>query len=479
MHDELETVLAEAAAAAAPVAAAGTTGRRAWLCAVADALEAASGELLPLAHAETHLPEHPRLAGELVRTTFQLRFLGDVIAEGSVHDAVVDTADPDWPMGPRPDLRRHQVPLGPVLVFAAGNFPFAFSVAGGDTAAALAAGCPVVVKAHPGHPELSRRTAAIVRDALRAAGAPDGAFALVEGVETGVDALRDPRIAAAAFTGSVHGGRALHDIAAARPVPIPFFGELGSVNPVVVTPSAAAGRPDEIVSGLVGSATLGAGQFCTQPGVVFVPAGSGLEGRVQEAIAAVEPQPMLTAAGAQAFAQRRAALAAHPGVHSSTAAGDTGDGLAPRPSAHVTTAAALAADPDALGAECFGPSTLLVTWSGTGELHAALRALGGALTATVHGNPGDPELPELLPLLAGLAGRLVWNGWPTGVTVSWAQQHGGPYPATTAPSTTSVGAGAVSRFLRPVAWQGFPQELLPPELRDDDPGVPQRRDGVR
>jgi NADP-dependent aldehyde dehydrogenase len=244
--------------------------RAEWLHAIAATLDAHAGELIPVAKRETHLPEG-RLIGELARTTFQLRLLADRLAQGAVSDIRVDHADPDWPMGPRPDLRRTHVPLGPVLVFAASNFPFAFSVAGGDTASALAAGCPVVLKAHPGHPDLSRATAALVLSALTDSGAPDGTFGLIEGQQAGADAVGDPGIKAVAFTGSTAGGRALFGLATSRPEPIPFYGELGSTNPVVVTPRGWASRPDTIATGFAGSVMLGAGQFCTKPGLIFVP----------------------------------------------------------------------------------------------------------------------------------------------------------------------------------------------------------------
>src|SRR3954468_21650006 len=245
----LEKILTGAAAAARPAAEATPAERARWLVAAADALDAAADDLVPLAHRETHLPATPRLAGELKRTTFQLRLFGEVLTDGEYLGATVDHADPDWPMGPRPDIRRVKTAIGPVLVFAASNFPFAFSVAGGDTASALAAGCPVIVKAHHGHPELSARTAAILIGALEESGAPSGVLALIHGTETGVQALKDPRIQAGAFTGGIPGGRALFDIAQQRNVPIPFYAEMGSNNPVFVTRGAAAERPAAIAEG--------------------------------------------------------------------------------------------------------------------------------------------------------------------------------------------------------------------------------------
>ncbi|RJQ79860.1 aldehyde dehydrogenase (NADP(+)) [Amycolatopsis panacis] len=476
---DLERVLGAAAAAARPFAASTPAARAGWLTAVADALDAEAEKLIALAHAETHLPAAPRLKGELARTTFQLRLFGEVLRDGAYLGATVDHADPAWPMGPRPDIRRVLVPVGPVLVFAASNFPFAFSVAGGDTASALAAGCPVVLKAHPGHEELSARTGEIVAAALVAAGAPEGTFAVIHGVEQGVTALRDPRIAAASFTGSVPGGRALFDIAMARPAPIPFYGELGSVNPVVVTPGALSARGEAVAKGYAGSFSLGAGQFCTKPGLLLVPEGHGLEGTLSEAVGGVARQDMLNERIAAGFANKLAELRAAPGV-SSLVEGDRQD-LGCTPSLLTTTAKEFLAGGDAVREEHFGPASLVVTYADQAELIEVLDTLEPGLTATVHGEEDEAEyVRALLPSLTRLAGRLLWNDWPTGVTVSWAQQHGGPYPATTAPTTTSVGTAAIERFLRPVAWQGFPDALLPEALREGNPWqLPRRTDGAR
>ncbi|GAA3580101.1 aldehyde dehydrogenase (NADP(+)) [Amycolatopsis ultiminotia] len=476
---DLERVLTEAAAAARPFAAGTPAERAGWLIAVADALDAEAEELIALAHEESHLPAAPRLKGELARTTFQLRLFGAVLRDGAYLGATVDHADPEWPMGPRPDIRRVLVPIGPVLVFAASNFPFAFSVAGGDTASALAAGCPVVLKAHPGHEELSARTGGIVAAALAAAGAPAGAFAVIHGVEQGVTALKDPRIAAASFTGSVPGGRALFDIAVSRPHPIPFYGELGSVNPVVVTPGALAARGEAVAKAYTGSFSLGAGQFCTKPGLLFLPEGHGLDDTLREAVGAVARQEMLNERIASGFTDKLAELREAPGV-TSLVDGDRQD-LGCTPSLLSTTAKEFLAGGEAVREEHFGPASLIVTYADQAELIEVLDTLDPGLTATVQGEDDEAEyVRALLPSLTRLAGRLLWNDWPTGVTVSWAQQHGGPYPATTAPTTTSVGTAAIERFLRPVAWQGFPDALLPEALRADNPWqLPRRTDGTR
>ncbi|MGA6166462.1 aldehyde dehydrogenase (NADP(+)) [Amycolatopsis magusensis] len=474
---ELDRVLA-AAAQAAPALAGSTPAERAgWLTAAADALDAAADELVVLAAEETNLPESPRLRGELKRTTFQLRLFGQVLTDGAFLRATVDHADPDWPMGPRPDIRRVLTPIGPVLVFAASNFPFAFSTAGGDTASALAAGCPVVLKAHPGHPRLSDLTGRILRTALREAGAPEGVFAVVHGRETGVTALKDARISAASFTGSVPGGRALFDIANARPVPIPFYGELGSVNPVVVTPGAVKARGEEIAKGYAASFTLGAGQFCTKPGLVFLPDEHGLDTALKSALDGAAAQQMLNDRIAGGYREGVAALRSAEGVEVVSESEAAGAGFTP--TLLKTTAENFAKGAEVLRHECFGPASLVITYSSQEELIGLLDGLEPGLTATLHAE--ESEVDDVRPLLAPLAriaGRVLFNDWPTGVTVTWAQQHGGPYPATTAPTTTSVGTAAIDRFLRPVAWQGFPDALLPPALREDNPWrLPRRTDG--
>jgi NADP-dependent aldehyde dehydrogenase len=477
--DEVKQVVAAAAGAAGPWAGLDRSARSQALRAVADQLDAAADELVPIGARETHLGEQ-RLRSELRRTTFQLRMFADVVDDGGYLDVRIDHADPDWPMGaPRPDLRRILHPLGPVLVFAASNFPFAFSVAGGDAASALAAGCPVVVKAHPGHPELSAATAAQVQQALAAAGAPAGVLGLIFGTDAGVAALRAPEIKAASFTGSIAGGRALFDIASSRPEPIPFYGELGSVNPVFVTEAAAASRTDQIVSEFVASFTLGAGQFCTKPGVLLVPRGSEIVEQLAEA-ELPGPATLLYPRIQQGYVENVRELAAQPAVSVLR----SGDPYAdpPGPTLLTTRVADLLADlregRDELFRECFGPTTLVASYDNQDEMLAVAEAIDGQLTASIIGTDDDPVVVPLRDALALKAGRVLWNGWPTGVSVTYAQQHGGPYPATTAPTTTSVGTAAITRFLRPVAYQGFPQQLLPPALRDDT-DLPRLVDGER
>jgi NADP-dependent aldehyde dehydrogenase len=471
----VDEIACRAAAAARQLAQAGDLALAAALRLVAGRLDAAAPELVPVALAESHLTEG-RLAGELARTTFQLRLFADLLDEGSASGITVDHADPSWGMGPRPDLRRYLVPLGPVAVFAASNFPFAFSVAGGDTAAALAAGCPVIVKAHPGHPQLSRLTGAVVAAALADAGLPDGTFAAVHGDQAGVHLVRHPRLKAVAFTGSLAGGRALFDLACARPEPIPFYGELGSLNPVFVTPAAAAARRDEIIAGFVGSFTLGAGQFCTKPGLLLAPADAGFAGPLAAAVRAVPAAPLLNDRIAAGYAQTTAQLTGRAGVQA-LVAGESSAG-APRPSLLTVPAAELLSRTDELATECFGPASVLVPYRSLAELRAVASALPGQLTATVQGQDEDPDAPDLIGLLAERAGRVLWNDWPTGVSVTWAQHHGGPYPATTSPLHTSVGPASISRFQRPVSFQGLPDQLLPESLREQNLGRrPARVDG--
>jgi NADP-dependent aldehyde dehydrogenase len=480
----VDGLVAAASAAAEEWAETPRADRARALTSVADRLDAAADDLVPIAMAETHLTE-ARLRGELQRTTFQLRLFAEALLDGSYLDARIDHADPEWPMGaPRPDLRRILVPLGPVVVFAASNFPFAFGVAGGDTASALAAGCSVLLKVHPGHPRLSAATGSVVAEALTAAGAPKGLFTLLYGDEAGRAALQAPRVKAGAFTGSVRGGRALFDLASSRPEPIPFFGELGSLNPVFVTRSAAEARAAKVVEEFIASFTLGAGQFCTKPGVMLAPANSSISSELAGS-QLPGPAPLLNKRITDGYRQTRDRLTSHPAV-TVLAAGDNSQGEArngvasnaredaPSPTVLRTTAAALLQNLEELFQECFGPTVLVVEYDTDDELLAVADAIDGQLTATLVAEPDDEIVPELVRRLVPKAGRLLWNQWPTGVSVTHAQQHGGPYPATTAPATTSVGTAAIGRFLRPVAYQGFPEQLLPGELRDLSPSAPPR-----
>jgi NADP-dependent aldehyde dehydrogenase len=432
--------------------------------AVADALDARAAELAVIADTETALGGE-RLQGEVARATGQLRLFAAVLRDGGYLDTVLTPA-----AGAAPELRRINRPAGPVAVFAASNFPFAFSVVGGDMASALAAGCPVVVKAHEGHPVTSQVCAQIVTEALADAGAPAGTFALVHGVQAGLRLLRHPAVAAAGFTGSTAGGLALARICAERPVPIPFFGELGSVNPCVVLPGAAFSRPAAIATGYAGSLTLGTGQFCTNPGLLFVPEDVGLLTAISEAAGASTGGAMLSARIFAGYQEAVAEAQAHPGI-TALAAGEPGPGpWGATPRVFQTSLKEFAADIAVLSRERFGPAGLVITYSAVEDLLPVLAALPGNLVGTVQldtGSAQDLDLGrQLVPVLERIAGRIVCNGWPTGVAVVAAQHHGGPWPATTAPAYTSVGTAAIRRWLVPVAYQDFPSELLPSGLAD-------------
>jgi NADP-dependent aldehyde dehydrogenase len=477
--DELDSVLDAAAAAAPLLAATAPRERAAAIVAAADALDAAADELVPIAMRETGLAEG-RLRGELTRTSVQLRLFAEVVVDGSFLDVRIDDADPGFVLGPRPGLRRFLTPVGPVVNFAASNFPFAFSVAGGDTAAALAAGAPVVVKAHEGHPELSRRTGEIAAAALEAAGLPVGTLAVVFGRDAGLSALRDPRIAAAAFTGSTRGGIALAAIAASRPTPIPFFGELGSVNPVFVTPEAAADGLGPLAEAFVASVSGSAGQLCTKSGFVFVPRGAELG--LADAAGAVGEHRMLHAGIAEGFSERREQILGTSGVES-VVAGRVRDGedgsVWVTPTFARTDVATLRRERESLLDEAFGPLAIVVDYDDPAELpDLVAEFFPGNLTGTIQTAPDeDPAgYGALADAIAVHSGRVIVNGWPTGVAVTPAMTHGGPFPATVGGGGTSVGTAAISRFLRPVTYQNAPEAILPPALRDDNPwGVPQRR----
>jgi NADP-dependent aldehyde dehydrogenase len=430
---------------------------------LADALDAAADRLVPLADSETALGE-ARLTGEVARTSFQLRMMAQAVRDGSYGAALVDDAVAGAPPAGHPETRRILVPIGPVAVYAASNFPFAFSVAGGDTASALAAGCTVVVKAHPGHPQTSEAVHGVLRQALVGAGMPEGLIGLVRGFDAGTRLIRDPSIRAAAFTGSQRGGRALFDLAAARPDPIPFYGELGSVNPVVVLPSAVA-RPG-FAKDYVDSLLLGAGQFCTNPSLLFVPSGAGL---VDEIVTELSGRPagVLLYPGVVEHLERcvdRVASATGVSVLAGTrhhdASGANG-GLSRSPLLLGVGAADLLRDRTPLETECFGPVGVLVQYETSAELLAVIGNLDGALVGCIHGEADDGDARSVVAAIAERVGRVVWNGWPTGVGVNRAQHHGGPWPATTNALHTSVGVTAIRRFLRPVAFQSVPVELLP------------------
>jgi NADP-dependent aldehyde dehydrogenase len=444
--------------------------RAAFLDRIADEISG-SDELIDAAHVETSLPRE-RLASERARTVGQLRMFAGVVREGSWVDARIDRAIPDRTPMPRPDIRRMLIPIGPVAVFGASNFPLAFSVAGGDTASGLAAGCPVVVKGHPAHPATSELAARAIVNAVTSTRIPPGVFSLLQSTrnDIAIALVRHPRTKAVGFTGSLRAGRALFDAAVSRPDPIPVYAEMGSVNPVFLLPGVLAARGDTVAAGLVNSATLGVGQFCTNPGLTIAIGDEALDRcvqRIRVLIRDAQPGTMLYPALLDAFESGVRRLCAVEGVSAMRASGD--DAAQARPSLFETSADVFLRNRE-IGEEVFGPSTLVVRCASRDEMEAVARQLEGQLTATIHGTPEDlNEYASLVSILEDKAGRVIVNGFPTGVEVCASMQHGGPYPATTDSRSTSVGAAAIHRFARPIAYQGFPQSLLPIELQDGNP----------
>lgn len=449
--------------------------RAAFLDRIAEEITALGDALLERCHQETGLPID-RLTGERGRTCGQLKLFAEVLREGSWVDARIDTALPDRKPLPRPDLRRMLVPMGPVIVFGSSNFPLAFSVAGGDTASALAAGCPVVVKAHRAHPGTSEMVAGAIHRAADACGMPSGVFSMLHGAgaEIGVALVRHPNAKAAGFTGSRYAGRNLFDTANARPDPIPVFAEMSSLNPLIVFPGAMKERAAQIAQGLKNSMTMGVGQFCTKPGLVFGLGGADFEAfatALAREVSAATPGTMLHPGICQSFHHGMEKMSKVPGVVRVA----TSD-ISPDPKRTQGEPTVFATDAEnfiqqrELHEEVFGPFTLLVTARTFTELELALKALEGQLTATVHATAGDlAEAADILSILQRKAGRLVLNGFPTGVEVCAAMNHGGPYPATTDVRYTSVGTAAIQRWMRPVCFQSFPTDALPVELQDENP----------
>ncbi len=463
-------LVAEACSAAeAAFASYGSSSREeraALLEAVADAIEARGAQITEIGTQETGLPV-ARLEGERGRTTGQLRLFAAHIRKGEYLDRRHDAAQPDRQPAPRPELFMMQRPIGPVAVFGASNFPLAFSVAGGDTAAALAAGCPVVVKGHSAHPGTGEIVAEAIAEAIAARGIDPGVFSLVQGGrrDVGEALVQDPRIRAVGFTGSLAGGRALFDLCARRPEPIPFFGELGSVNPMFLLPAALAARGAAIAQGWAGSLTMGAGQFCTNPGIavlIYGPEAEAFSAAAKAALAAVGPQVMLTDGIADAYRKGRDRLRAGTGVTEVlTSVCDLRNAT---PYLFETDGDAWLAN-HALGEEVFGPLGLIVRVRDAAQMQQVAGSLQGQLTCTLHLDAGDTALArQLLPLLERKAGRILANGFPTGVEVTDTMVHGGPYPASTNFGHTSVGTLSIRRFLRPVCYQNLPGGLLPADL---------------
>lgn len=468
---QVEQALVAAAAAAPALAASAPADRAALLEAMGEAILAIGDELIERAMTESGLPR-PRLEGERMRTVNQLRLFATLLREGDFAGVRIDRADPARASGPKPDLRLSQRALGPVAVFGASNFPLAFSVAGGDTASALAAGCPVVVKGHPAHPGTGELVAGALTSAVAQSGLPAGTFSFLQdgGIEVGRAMVSDPRIKAVGFTGSRHAGEALVRLAAARAEPIPVYAEMSATNPVILLPARLDEAAEQIGAAFVGSLTLGTGQFCTNPGLVLAVEGEGLDRFLAAAAAAVQtwaPGVMLTPGICKAFAASSGAISNHAGVDqlAESAAQDL------RATARLLTtdAANFLAHPE-LHHEMFGPAALIVRCADLQQLASVLAAVEGQLTVAIHFNDADHAAARrLLPIAMDKAGRVLANGFGTGVEVSPAMVHGGPYPATSDTRTTSVGTMAIERFQRPVCLQDFPEDLLPEAVSDTNP----------
>jgi alpha-ketoglutaric semialdehyde dehydrogenase len=462
---------AKAAATAYPVYRSLSAERRAqFLDAIADELDLLGDDFVALVCRETALPA-ARIQGERGRTSGQMRLFAKVLRRGDFYGARIDQALPERKPLPRPDLRQYRIGLGPVAVFGASNFPLAFSTAGGDTASALAAGCPVVFKAHSGH----MATAELVADAIiRAAektGMPAGVFNMIYGGGVGAMLVKHPAIQAVGFTGSLKGGRALCDMAAARPQPIPVFAEMSSINPVIVLPQALAARAETVARDLTASVVQGCGQFCTNPGLVIGIRSPQFSAFVQQVAGLIGDQPgqtMLNAGTLSSYGQGLQKLLAHPGIEH--LAGSPQAGNQAQPQLFKADVSLLINGDEVLQEEVFGPTTVFVEVADQAQLSAALNGLHGQLTATIIGEPEDfTQFGELTALLEQKVGRILLNGYPTGVEVCDAMVHGGPYPATSDARGTSVGTLAIDRFLRPVCFQNFPDALLPDALKEANP----------
>lgn len=442
-----------------------------FLAAIADELDALGEDFFAFAAQETALPL-ARLNGERGRTSGQMRLFAELLRSGRVHAARIDCALPNRTPLPRPDLRQYRIALGPVAVFGASNFPLAFSTAGGDTAAALAAGCPVVFKAHSGHMITAELTAQAIERAVQKQQMPAGVFNMVFGGSIGADLVKHPAIQAVGFTGSLQGGRALFDLAMQRPQPIPVFAEMSSINPVVVMPQALAQRGKQIAQELVASFTLGCGQFCTKPGLIIgqrSAAFSQLIADLQNHVSACSPQPMLNAGTRDHYLSGLQALERHPQLRHLAGSREEQAHLAVAQLYQAESNLLLNADP-LLQQEVFGPVAIVVEVADRQQLLATLDNLQGQLTATLLADEEDlAEASSLAQLLTRKAGRVLFNGYPTGVEVCEAMVHGGPYPATSDARGTSVGTLAIERFLRPVCLQNYPAALLPPALQDSNP----------
>jgi len=478
---ELEHAVVLADAARIPYCNLPCRERAKFLRQIADNIEALGDALLERASLETALPT-TRFQGERARTCGQLRMFADLLDEGSWVDASIDHAIPDRQPVPKPHLRAMLRPLGPVVVFCASNFPLAYSVAGGDTASALAAGCPVIVNGHTAHPGTAELVGIAVAEAARQCEMPEGAFSLLfsSGYEVGQALVKHPAIKAVGFTGSRRGGRALMDIAAARPEPIPVYAEMSSVNPTFILPSAIKQRGEAVAAGLHQSVTNGAGQFCTKPGLVFLPGGgpaAEFTRKFKDLMQQSSPAPLLTAGIQKSFGSGSEKRRSEVDTFTEHTNGDL-PGFSVNPSVFETSAIRYLDRPD-LNEEIFGPTTLLITANERDELLKIASSLEGQLTASIYGTEEDlAEYADLVRILENKVGRLIFNGFSTGVEVCPSMVHGGPYPATSDGRSTAVGTRAIRRFCRLICYQNFPDAALPDELKESNPfGITRPVDG--
>ncbi len=470
---EIEQAMSEAQAAFLTYKNFDGKRKGAFLRAIADEIEALGATLVTTAMEETALPE-ARIVSERGRTTGHCRMFAALVEEGSWVDARIDTAIPDRAPAPKPDIRKMSVPTGPIVVFGAANFPLAYSTAGGDTASALAAGCPVIVKAHPAHARTSTLVAEAILKAAAKTGMPKGVFHHLHGAafQVGQSLVTHPFTKGVGFTGSLAGGKALFDLANSRPEPIPVFAEMSSINPVILLPETLARDAAKTAEKLAGSITLGVGQFCTNPGLIFAIEGESLN-RFVEALGAqisgVVPATMLHPGIADNYAKRLHSALGQKGVKVEGQATQPGTNLQGRALVASVDAREFLKNPN-LSEEVFGPFSLIVRCENAAELQAVVNASHGQLTASVIGDESEiAKHPELMNVLIEKAGRLIINGVPTGVEVCPSMQHGGPFPSTTDARFTSVGTDAIKRFVRPVAFQSFPESLLPDELKTSNP----------
>jgi len=446
--------------------------RAAFLEAIASEIEGLGDDLINTGILETALPQ-ARLQGERGRTCGQLRFFASIVKEGSWVDARIDTAIPDRAPIPKPDIRQMSISLGPVAVFGASNFPLAFSVAGGDTASALAAGCPVIFKAHPAHPNTSDLVARAIIKAAQKTGMADGVFSMVHGRanRVGEELVRNSAVKAVGFTGSFRGGKALFDLANQREEPIPVYAEMGSTNPVFILPGALKDAQG-LATGMAGSISLGVGQFCTNPGLLFIPKnedGKAFINAITESVTTGEGGTMLTPGIKVAYDNSKASLEEQSGVKSLAKSKKPASTAGVEAQVYQVTASEFSNNP-ILAKEVFGPSSVIVNYNDKEDILTIARNLKGHLTATVHGTHEDlKDYSELFDILENKVGRILINGLPTGVEVCHSMVHGGPFPVTTASQTTSVGGNAIKRFVRPVSYQNFPADLLPDQLKDGNP----------